>query len=81
MNPFQVTKIAQDSIEQITGQASGTVSRCEKSGENWSVDVEIVESKGRMSDNDIIANYVLEIDDAGELLRYERTQRYTRSQL
>jgi hypothetical protein len=55
------------------------VSRCEKAQAGWCVLVEVLETKARITDNDVLATYQLDLDSEGDLLGYERTSRYTRS--
>jgi len=78
VNPLSATIAAKESIEMITGTAPEAVSRCEREGEGWVLDVEIVETKAQIADNDILATYLVEMDAAGEVQRYQRTNRYAR---
>jgi len=39
----------------------------------------VLETKGRLADNDILASFVLRLDADGDLDSYQRVRRYTRS--
>ena len=78
MKALEIATIAREAVAVVTGRAPEVVSACEKNGDRWIVLVEVLDTKARMTDNDIIATYQLDFDDLGELHRYERTRRYTR---
>lgn len=78
INPMSATLAAKEAIQIITGVTPEAVSRCERDGESWVLDVEIVETKAQIADNDILATYLVELDGAGEVQRYQRTNRYAR---
>ncbi len=79
MKALEASLAARSAIEALMGKAPESTSRCEKSQDGWEVQVEMLESKGRLADNDIISSYVLRLDAAGDLTAYQRTRRYTRA--
>ena len=46
--------------------------------DTWNGKYELVDTKARITENDIMATYRLNFDSQGELLSYERTRRYPR---
>jgi hypothetical protein len=78
MKALQISSVARKSVAAITGREPELVSRCERRDDGWQIQVELVDTKARITDNDIMATYNLIFDAAGELLGYERTRRYSR---
>lgn len=78
MRALELCKLAIDVTQTITSRQPEVVSRCERRDDGWQVHVEVVDSKGRLADNDIMATYQLEFDAVGELVKHERIRRYTR---
>jgi hypothetical protein len=79
MKTLEIVAAARAAIEAVTGVKAEVMSRCERRGEAWAVTAEVVETKARIADNDMMASYLLLIDDTGELTSYERTRRYVRA--
>lgn len=80
MKPLQIALAARDVVKSITAKEPEVVSRCERQDPNWKVMVEVIETKARIDDNDLLASYEVEIDPQGELVGYERVRRYKRAQ-
>jgi len=80
MKPLQIALAARAVVQSITAKEPEVVSRCERQDTNWKVMVEVIETKARIDDNDLIASYEVEIDPDGELVGYERVRRYKRAQ-
>jgi hypothetical protein len=80
MKPLQIALAARDVVKSITAKEPEVVSRCERQDPNWKVMVEVIETKARIDDNDLLASYEVEIDPFGELVGYERVRRYKRAQ-
>lgn len=79
MKTFQATRKARDDVAQLTGKDAENVVSCERVGDEWLVILEVVETKARISDNDVLAVYELILDDAtGDVARYRRVRRYAR---
>lgn len=79
MKAIDAVAAGRAAIEAITGKPPEHASRCAPTGEGWELQYEVMETKGRLADNDILATYVLKLGEDGDLLGYERTRRYTRS--
>ncbi|MFY8151177.1 MAG: gas vesicle protein GvpO [Hyphomicrobiales bacterium] len=79
MNTMEATKVAKEALKELIGRDAETVSRCEFEDKLWRVVVEIIENRARLSDNDLVADYEVILDLAGELKRYARLRRYRRA--
>jgi len=78
MNAMKISTVARKGVAAITGRQPESVSRCEPCEGGWQVHVELVDTKARITENDIMATYQLNFDARGALLSYERTRRYPR---
>jgi len=78
MNVMEISAAARECVTTISGRRPEAVSRCERNDGGWQVTVELIDTKARLADNDIMATYQLMFDGEGELLGYERTRRYIR---
>src|SRR5947209_4829186 len=66
---------------ELTGQPCEAVSSLTRTRDGWRVALEIVELERIPRTTDILASYVVEIDDEGELMGYERVHRYYRNEV
>ena len=64
----------------LTGRPCESVSSISRGEEGWNVVLEVVELERIPHSTDMLASYHVALDDEGELLRYERIQRYYRNQ-
>ncbi len=76
-----IAKRAKEQLAQVTGLQPETVSRLTRNGEGWHVSVDMIELKRIPEATDVLATYEVILDDQGNLLRYQRTQRYYRAQV
>jgi Gas vesicle synthesis protein GvpO len=79
MKMLQVVNQAREAMETIIGRKPEVVSRCEPQGEKWLVTIEVVETKARITDNDMMATYQLMLDSAGEVTGIDRVRQYVRA--
>jgi hypothetical protein len=75
-----LTLAAKATVTDLTGQETETVSALQSDGENWLVTVEVCELERVPNTTDVMASYVVELDDAGGLLGYRRERRYLRGE-
>ncbi|MEV7225965.1 MULTISPECIES: gas vesicle protein GvpO [Polymorphospora] len=65
-------------VAELTGKAPIGITSLERGESGWTVGVEVVEDRRVPSSGDILAVYVADLDDDGELLGYRRVRRYAR---
>lgn len=66
-------------IGAITSAPVDAVRSCTRGSDNvWTATVEVIESAARLGDNDLLSAYEMKIDNAGDLLEFQRTGRYHR---
>jgi hypothetical protein len=80
MNTLKVTLAAKDAVNAITGFKADAVTRCETKDGGWYVIVDVLESKARVGDNDLISTYELIMDAKAEITAYKRLRRYYRTE-
>lgn len=73
-----IARGAMEQLQELTGRAPEGVVQLVRDGEDWSVGVEVVETRRIPDSTDILAVYEVRMDDDARLLGYERTRRYAR---
>jgi hypothetical protein len=68
-------------VARFTGRQPETVLGLQRDGDGWNVMVEVVELSRVPSSTDVLASYVVSLDDDGEVTGYERRRRYQRGQV
>lgn len=76
-----IVQQAKDQLSVLTGLKPDTVSSLGRDEQGWHVAVEMVEMKRIPDSNDVLATYDILLDDKGNLISYQRTQRYYRAQV
>jgi len=71
---------ARATVKDLTGFEPETVSALQWDGESWLVSVEVCELKRIPNTTDVMASYVVQLDDGGGLLGYKRERRYMRGE-
>jgi hypothetical protein len=74
----ELTRTARELIEELTGYRPEGVSAMQWDGETWLVTVDVCELERIPNTTDVMASYVVQLDDGGGLLGYKRARRYTR---
>jgi hypothetical protein len=75
-----LTIAARETIQDLTGYPPEAVSGLQWDGESWLVTVDVLELERIPSTTDVIATYVVQLDEGGGLLGYKRSRRYQRGQ-
>jgi hypothetical protein len=72
---------ALETIEELTGYKADAVTGLQWDGNSWLVTVDVLELKRVPETTDVLASYVVQLDDEGGMLGYRRTRRFHRSQI
>ena len=80
MSARDLTLAAKATIKDLTGFEPETVSALQWDGETWLVSVEVSELARIPNTTDVMATYVVQLDDGGGLLGYKRERRYLRGE-
>jgi hypothetical protein len=73
-----LTLAARQTVEELTGYRAETVSGFQWDGETWLVSVDVCELERIPNTTDVMATYIVQLDDRGMLLGYKRDRRYQR---
>jgi hypothetical protein len=71
---------AKATVEDLAEVAPETVSGLQWDGETWLITVEVCELRRVPNTTDVMASYVVQLDDGGGLLGYKRERRYMRGE-
>ena len=74
----ELTRVARDAVEELTSYTPEGVSGFQWDGETWLVTVDVCELRRIPNTSDVMANYVVQLDDSGGMMGYKRTRRYLR---
>ncbi|MET9618397.1 gas vesicle protein [Kitasatospora indigofera] len=72
---------AAEQLAELLGRAPESVSALKPTEDGWQADVEVVELERIPETTSVLGTYRVTLDEAGELLSYERIRRYTRGQI
>ena len=78
MSARDLTLAAKETIEFMTGYQPEAVTAFQWDGESWLVSVEVCELERVPNTTDVMATYVVQLDDKGGLLGYKRDRRFER---
>jgi hypothetical protein len=78
----ELAQQARQALAEITGlEAEGVTSLERVDDGTWKVTVELLELERVPPTDDVLGRYEARLDENGDLLGYERVERYTRSQV
>jgi hypothetical protein len=77
----ELTEAAVSTIAELTGYAPESAAALQWDGESWLVTVDVLELARIPNTTDVLASYVVQLDDSGGLLGYKRTRRFLRGQI
>jgi gas vesicle protein GvpO len=80
MSAADLAIAAKESIQALTGYRAESVSALEWDDEHWEVTVDVRELERVPNTTDVLATYVVRLDEQGGMLGYKRTRRFLRSQ-
>lgn len=74
----ELTLAARQTIEDLTGYKPEAVTGFQWDGEAWLVSVDVCELERVPNTTDVMATYIVQLDDRGGLLGYKRDRRFER---
>ncbi len=77
----EIAQRAKEQLAKLTGLKPDTVSKLAKDEEGWHVAVDLIELKRIPEATDVLATYEVVMDEAGNMIRYQRTKRFHRDQV
>jgi hypothetical protein len=77
----ELTEAALATVSDLTGYEPESVAGLQWDGESWLVTVDVLELARIPNTTDLLASYVVQLDDGGGLLGYKRTRRFVRGQV
>lgn len=77
----ELTDAAMNTIADLTSFKPEGVTALEWDGEAWEVTVDVLELERIPNTTDVLATYVVQLDDQGTLLGYKRQRRFHRGQV
>jgi len=78
MSARDLTLAAKQTVQDLTGYTPESVSAFQWDGEAWLVTVDVCELQRVPNTTDVMATYVVQLDDRGGLLGYKRERRFQR---
>jgi hypothetical protein len=76
----ELAEAAMTTVQELTGYQPEGVTGLEWGGEYWDVVVDVLELARVPNTTDVIASYVVQLDESGTLRGLKRTNRYVRGQ-
>jgi Gas vesicle synthesis protein GvpO len=76
----ELTLAAKETVRDLTGFPPESVTGLQKDGDNWLVTVDVCELERIPNTTDVMATYMVELDEDGELVGYRRSRRFQRGQ-
>lgn len=76
-----IVATAKDNLALFTDMPIDQLVSCTRSGDDWVVEIDVIEAPARLGDNDLLATYGLNISSTGQVLSIERLRRYGREDL
>lgn len=74
----QAMALARAEMPDIASQPLDGIASAERGEDGWRIVAEVVESRARVGNNDLLAAFELLLDADGELLSFRRLRRYHR---
>ena len=75
---MELASAARETVEAMTGLKPESVSSVEWQEDSWLVTVDVCELERVPNTTDVMATYVVQLDDRGGLLGYKRERRFQR---
>lgn len=78
MSARELTLAAMQTVRELTGYRPEAVTGLEWDGESWRVSVDVREVARVPNTTDVMATYIVQLDEQGQLLGYKRERRFIR---
>ena len=78
LSAVELATAAQALVSELTGFTPESVSGLQWDGESWLVMVDVCELERIPTTTDVMATYVVQLDQGGGLLGYKRSRRFIR---
>jgi hypothetical protein len=80
LSAAELGEAAMTTVQELTGYQPEAVTGLEWDGEFWDVTVEVLELSRIPNTTDVLASYVVQLDEGGTLRGMKRTNRFVRGQ-
>ena len=80
-NPAEVIGRAKDQLHALIGYTIEGVAGFNKADEGWHLNITAVELHRIPMSTDVLALYLVKLDEAGDIISYHRTKRYSRGEV
>jgi hypothetical protein len=80
LSAAELSQAAMTTVQELTGYEPEAVTGLEWDGEFWDVTVDVLELARIPNTTDVIASYVVQLDEGGTLRGLKRTNRFVRGQ-
>lgn len=70
---------AKQAVEELTGYAPESISGVQWDGVEWLISVDVCELERVPNTTDVMATYVVQLDEQGRMLGYRRDRRFQRA--
>ena len=78
LSASELSQAALTTVEELTGYAPEAVTGLEWDGEFWQVTVDALELSRIPNTTDVLASYVVQLDESGTLRGFKRARRFQR---
>ena len=78
LSAVELGRAAMRTVQELTGYEPEAVSGFQWDGETWLVSVDVCELERVPNTTDVMATYIVQLDDQGGLLGYKRERRFER---
>ena len=79
--PIDLIKEAQKQLKQMTGYPVDSVAEFRRADDGWQLTVTVVELERIPAATDVLADYVVGLNNDGDIFDYRRGRRYYRDQV
>ncbi len=71
---------AREAAAALSGASVDSVASCERRESTWVATVDVLETKARLDNNDLLSTYRIQLDGDGEIAGFSRLRRYYRNE-